>query len=209
MNAYRIQQMLMCRLFGGGLIGGIEHKDITEADLTGLEHALATKTHRETGQPFGELAAEFLAANVRRLGGAYSSDMARLERIVPRYPGLARHLLKHFPDEIWLRQAASFQQGPRRARDQNDYVNEACMARDCAEDDWLAKKAKVDAGTANDTERVDELIAYAEVAAGTHTLGHIHDPVGAHLREERIEALASLMTLFARPDAVIAEPVEY
>jgi hypothetical protein len=122
---------------------------------------------------------------------------------------------------------AEREQPPRKKRDRHEYFSEAWAKRDAAEDRWLAIQKKIDkvqfpkrrswgqkrrqpacAELPNFPGlRVEELIAYAELYAGAEHLGAL-DPVEAHLREQRIDALASFIADLCDPMAGTTEPLK-
>jgi hypothetical protein len=158
----------------------------------------ATKViEQQTGRPFGEVFEEHLAEQLR----SDPQALPRLQRILAeRQPG--------------------------KKRDRHEYFNEAWANRDAAEDRWRAitdKIAKVQFRRSPSwkTEkrvacaelpklpgvRVAELIAYAELHAGCHHMGW-PNPLEAHLREQKIDAVASFITMLCDPMAGTAEPLE-
>jgi hypothetical protein len=194
MNVYQIQKRLRARF-----------EDMTDEQLSQVEERAIKLLHPVTGQSFCELAAEHLALSVKR----NPFDIVRVIRIAPRFPGLAQQLLSNFPDEECLKDIADGWYTPMSARHADDYIHDACEEREIKSDDWLTKQA-----AAGDAVCVNELIAYAERFAGWVTLGNGVggrggiNPAEVHLREERIDALASLLALFATPDKGTAEPVD-
>jgi hypothetical protein len=116
---------------------------------------------QETGRPFFEVCTDRLADHVRR----NPCDVPRLRRLAER------------------------QSAPTKMSG-DTYVTEALEQRDANEDRWLAAKAKIgNPEVDQSTARVEELIAHAQWCADAHTLGQIN-PLKAHLREQRIDALA-------------------
>ena len=145
---------------------------------------VATKfTHAVTGQTFCEIAAEHLAIGVKR----NPRDMARVKRIVGNFIGLAEAMLKYFPDDVDFKSIAEWG-ASLTPREPNRYVAEMC--------------SKLTG------PRVDPFLHRAEKLAGRIPIPDGDgNPAEAHLRVERIDALASLMALFAVPDAYAACPV--
>jgi hypothetical protein len=154
---------------------------------------------QDTGRPFEEVFEERLAEQLR-------GDPQAL-------PDLQRLLAEH--------------QQPRRKRDPDEYFEEAWANREAAEDRWRAitdKIAKVQFPRCPSWEvetrveyeelpklpgvRVAELKAYAELHAGCHHMGNWHTPLEAHLREQKIDAIASFITRLCDPMAGTAEPLE-
>jgi hypothetical protein len=90
-------------------------------------------------------------------------------------------------------------------KSRDEYFDDAWEARDAAEDRWLPLHAKVCANTASNKERVEELIAHAELYAGANHLGR-NDPQAFHSREQRIDMMASLIAGFAAPKAGATDP---
>ena len=145
---------------------------------------VATKfTHAVTGQTFCEIAAEHLAIGVKR----NPRDMARVKRIVGNFIGLPEAMLKYFPDDGDFKDIAEWGT-TLTPREPNQYVAEMF--------------SKVTG------PRVDDFLHRAEKMAGRIPVPDGDDnPAEAHLREERIAALAELVALFAVPDAYAADPV--
>ncbi len=158
---------------------------MTDKDLeTNEEHATTFK-HPVTGETFHELAAAHLAQCVKR----NPSDVARVKRVAWRFPGLAEALLAHFPNDEDLEWGGT---PPPNARDANDYIS-------------AVGRARCEGGP-----RVCNMLHDAEKRAGRIAIiadENVND-AEAHLREERIDALASLIALFSLPDRFAASPVE-
>jgi len=160
----------------------------------------ATKAvEQQTGRPFEEVFQE-------RLAGQLRNDPQALSR-------LRRTLAEH--------------QQPKRKRDPDEYFDEAWANRDAAEDRWRAitdKIAKVQfrrsplwkienqLACAELSKlpgmRVAELITYAELHAGCHSMRDWPNALEAHLRERKIDDLASFITQLCDPMAGTAEPME-
>jgi hypothetical protein len=153
---------------------------------------------RKTGRPFEEVFEERLAEQLR-------SDPQALPE---------------------LRRILAERQQPRRKRNRHDYFDEAWPNRDKAEDRWRAitgKIAEVQFPRCPSWEienrvacselpklpgmRVAELIAYAELHAGCQQMGW-PNPLEGHLREQKIDGLASFITKLCDPMAGTAEPLE-
>jgi hypothetical protein len=145
---------------------------------------------QQTGRPFEEVFEE-------RLAGQLRSDPQAL-------PQLQRLLAER--------------QQPRRKRDRDEYFEEAWANRDVAEDRWRAitdKIAKVQFPRCPSWKierplacaelpklpgvRVAELIAYAELHAGCRHMGDWREPLEAHLREQKIDDIASFITRLCDP----------
>jgi hypothetical protein len=201
MNLYQIQTKLRRCI-----------EDMTEEQLSQAEQDAVKLKHPVTGQTFCEIAAEELARGVKR----NPSDVARIRRIAPRFPGLAQELLRHFPDAQCLKDIAEGWDTLPTPRNVVAYADDFGSFRDDAAESLIAIE------TASGKHSVDWLIAYAERFAPCVPLaerGGLHggdwaewdglNPPERHLREERIDALASLLSLFAVPDAYAPDPVEH
>ncbi len=184
---------------------------MTEEQLSQVEQDAVKRKHKVTGHSFCELAAEELARSVKR----NPSDVARIKRIAPRYPGLAKELLRYFPDAQCLKDVADGWETPPTPRNSDAYADDFGSFRDEAAENLDA--IEINTGK----HSVDWLIAYAErlAACVPFTMrGGLHgedweewdglNPPERHLREERIDALAYLLSLFAVPDAYAPDPVE-
>jgi hypothetical protein len=156
---------------------------------------------RQTGKPFEQVFTERLAEHLRQ----NPAELPRLRRML-----------------------AEREQPPRKKRDRHEYFSEAWAKRDAAEDRWLAIQKEIDkvqfpkrrswgqkrrqpacAELPNFPGlRVEELIAYAELYAGAEHLGHAENALEAHLREQRIDALASFIADLCDPMAGTTEPLE-
>jgi hypothetical protein len=180
-------------------------RDMTDAQLDAVrrdclfvcEQAMKM-VEQQTGRPFEEVFEERLAEQLR-------SDPQAL-------PQLQRILAER--------------QQPRRKRNRHEYFDEAWANRDKAEDRWRAitnKIAKVQFPKCASWEienrvacaelpelpgmRVAELIAYAELHVGCQQMAW-PDPLQGHLRELKIDGLASFITKLCNPMAGTAEPLE-
>jgi hypothetical protein len=181
-------------------------RDMTDAELDAVrrdclfvcEQAMKV-VEQQTGRPFEEVFEERLAEQLR-------SDPQAL-------PQLQRLLAEH--------------QQPRRKRDRDEYFEEAWANREAAEDQWRAITAmiakvqfprcpswKIERRVACAQlpklpgVRVAELIAHAELHAGCHHMGDWREPLEAHLREQKIDHIASFITRLCDPMAGTAEPLE-
>jgi hypothetical protein len=104
LNKYQIETGLRAQL-----------EPMTDKQLEEIEKQAVTFKHPTTGETFYEIAAPHLALGVKR----NPSDMARVKRIAPRFPGLMDALSAHFPDDedfIWADEPARL-----NVRDANDY----------------------------------------------------------------------------------------
>lgn len=175
MNNYQVQKQLRVQL-----------EPMTDKQLEEVEERATTFKHPHTGEAFHELAADHLAAGVKR----NPRDMARVKRVASRFPGLFEALLVHFPDDkdfMWE------DAPPLNARDANDYRHAVGGILPCGMG-----------------PRVCNALYNAERRAARVALSpeaNVND-AEAHLREERIDALASLIALFSLPDRYAARPVE-
>ena len=157
---------------------------MTDKELEKHEELATTFKHPITGETFHELAAAYLAQCVKR----NPSDMARVKRIASRFRGLMDALAAHFPDDqdfVWAEEPARLY-----IRDANGYVN--------------AIERRGEGGP-----RICNMLHDAEKRAARIAITpaeHVND-AEVHLREERIDALASLMALFSLPDRFAASPV--
>lgn len=202
MNSYQNQTKLRRRI-----------ESMTEEQLSQAEQDAVKLKHPVTGQTFCEIAAEELARGVKR----NPSDVARIRRIVPRFPGLAQELLRHFPDAQCLKDIAEGWDTLPTPRNLDAYADDFGSFRDDAAENL--NSIEITAGK----HSIGWLIAYAERFAacvpfaergGLHGGGNWAEwdglnPPERHLREERIDALASLLALFAVPDAYVPDPVEH
>jgi hypothetical protein len=157
---------------------------MTDKQLEETEQSVTTFKHPITGETFHELAAAHLALGVKRNPG----DMARVRRIASRFPGLTDALLAHFPDDWGLQWNI-----PAETLEANRY-----------------RKALGEIHPCSRGPRVCNLLYNAERKAARIALVSDEDVNDAevHLREERIDALASLIALFSLPDRYAASPVE-
>lgn len=183
MNKWQVQKQL--RLI-------YENMDVDE--LYEREDAATKMVHPVTGQTFCELAAEELAKGVRLNPG----DLARVKRIAPYYLGsvdakwsLPEALLLYFPDDKDFKDMAENGGGPHKtARDPNAYIEEMSSV--------LKRRGP----------RLDNDLFHAERRAGRVEIPDGDgNPADVHLREERIDALASLVSLFSAPDVYAAWPL--
>lgn len=203
MNDYQIQTNMRRRL-----------EEMSDAKLTNVTKDIGLLCNdairiieAQAGKPFWEVTAEQIAEQVKRS----PAEMARLKSTVQDHPNLARHLIPHFPGVEWLNEAAAQKRpAPPRKRTQHDYVEEAMAKRDAAWDRWEALKAKVDSGTASHVERLDEIVAYAELHAGAHTVGATgtNKAVQAHIREQLIDGIVKFLLRLADPKIGAAEPTK-
>jgi hypothetical protein len=163
---------------------------------------------KEVGRSIEEVTAELIAGGVAQR----PSNMAWLKKIIPLAPELVAHLSTHFPNEEWLKRAAP---GAIRLKKKNthDYITELFAKRDAGEDRWRELEAKVENGTATYIDRLNELRACAEVSASmclyAEVAAHprkIHD---AHIREQQLDAMVSMLACLCVPDACTAEPLEH
>lgn len=202
MNDYRIQTNLRDRL------EGMTDARLAEvgADIKQLCQDAIKIIEAQAGKPFWEVTAELIAKDARHS----PKEMASLKETVSRCPILAHHMLPHFPELDWLQEAASREPAPSRKRSQYDYVEAAMAKRDAAWDRWEALKAKVDSGNASHVERLDELVAYAELHAGAHTVGAagMNKAVQAHIREQLINGIVKFLMRLADPKIGAAEPTK-
>jgi hypothetical protein len=153
---------------------------------------------QKTGRPFEKVFEERLAEQLRSSPHALSE----LQRILAE------------------------RQQRRRKRNRHEYFDEAWANRDKAEDRWRAltdKIAEVEFRRCPSWKienrvacaelpklpgmRVAELIAYAELYAGCYQMAW-PNPLEGHLREQKIDALASFITQLCDPTAGTAEPME-
>jgi hypothetical protein len=178
LNIYQIQKQLRA-----------PSEAMSSEQLEEIEQRATTIKHPITGETFNELAATHLALGVKRNPG----DMARVKRITPRFPGLADALLVHFPSDKDFKDIAAGWPSPSEVRDEDEYLRDMHRKR------YLP--------------RVDNLLYIAELKAGRLT--NWYDPfwleIGlnlaiVHLHEERVDALASLLALFALPDQYAPNP---
>jgi len=175
LNFYQIQKQLRAQL-----------EPMTDKQLETNEKQATTLRHPITGETFHELAAGHLAQGVKR----NPSDVARVKRIAPRFPGLVQALSAHFPDDedfIW-----GDVPSPPNVRDANGYRQAVMCVDPCR------------------APRVHDLLYIAERMVARVALAddeNVND-AAVHLHEERIDALASLMALFSLPDQYAASPVE-
>ena len=190
MNNYRVQQELRKSL------EGMKDKQLSQVEVQAVK-----LKHRETGQSFCELAAARLAAGVT----LNPDDVVRVIRIAPRFPGLAKELLKHFPDEAKLKDIAEGRGQPVTPRNADDYLGELCDLRDDLEGKLDALRAATDEAACVKKLQVSAIQSAAWV--GDMVRSGYSSPK-QHLREERIDALASLLCLFANPDTACPDPVE-
>jgi hypothetical protein len=201
MNLYQIQTKLRRCI-----------ESMTEEQLSQAEQDAVKLKHPVTGQTFCEIAAEELARGVKR----DTSGVARIRRIAPRFPGLAQELLRHFPDAQCLRDIAEGWDTLPMPRNFVAYADDFSSFRDEAAENLNAIE------TTSGKHSVDWLIAYAERFAACVPFaerGGFHgenweewdglNPPERHFREERIDALASLLSLFAVSDAYMPDPVEH
>ena len=92
--------------------------------------------------------------------------------------------------------------------------SEAPVKRDCMEfleawerlryrqeDRWHSLKSKIENSQADYKDRLDELVAYAELYAGTPDLP-INDPVGGYARWQLIDAIASRLGALAKVEVL-------
>ncbi len=173
MNVWQVQKHLR-----------VQFGNMYDYQLEEMEELAITYRHPITGQSFCELSAEYLAAGLKR----DPQDMARVKRIVPRFPGLAEALLIYFPGDADLKDIAEGWGTPPKVRRASLYM--------------------VDRGTPRSLPRVDNSLYVAERMAGQIPIPDGDDnPAEDHLREERIDALTSLLSLFSVPDAYAACPV--
>ena len=202
MNKYQVQKKLRMAL-----------DDMTDEQLSKAEQDAVKLKHLVTAQTFCELAAEDLARDVKRNPNP-DVDVVRVMRVSRRYPGLAQELLKYFPNEEWLKEIAEGRDEPLTRRDPDGYAEEFYL-----DQEWATKRLDAAKATGG-IYSVDWLIAYAERFAAhvpfTKRGGDWDrwedwdglNPTERHLREERIDALASLLSLFVNPDRAVACPVE-
>lgn len=178
MNNYQIQTHLRAQL---------EH--MTDKELEELEEQMTAFKHPVTGEGFDELAGAYLALGVKQ----NPRDMARVKRIARRFPGLAQTLLAYFPGDEDLGDISWGDAPPL-------IVHEANVYRDAVQGVFGCGRGP----------RVHNLLYNAERRAARIALVEPEDVNDAevHLREERIDALASLMALFSLPDRYAVEPVE-
>ena len=160
--------------------------NMTDKQLSEREERATTLVHPITQQSFCEIAAEHFALMTKR----NPSSMARIKRVALRYPGLAKELLTHFPGDEDLQDIKDgWWIGPPIPQDACNYQRDVLTYRP-----WLG--------------RFDHYLGKAQLAAGRIArCDDDNDPAEWHLREERIDALASLLCLFADPDAATACPV--
>jgi hypothetical protein len=120
------------------------------------------------------------------------------------------------------------EQHSRKKRNKHEYFEEAWANREAAELRWEAIQAEItkvqfpECRSRDKLEkliacadlpklpgiRVAELIAYAELYAGAEHLGDAWKAVDAHLRKQKIDALASFMAWLSDPMAGTTEPLE-
>lgn len=175
MNVWKVQQYLRAQF-----------EKMDDYQLEEREELAITYRHRVTGQSFCEMAAEHLAAGLKR----NPQDLARVKRITPRFAGLAQALLVYRPDDPDLKDIAEGWDIPPKARRASAYMEAM--------------------GSIASLPRVDNLLYVAERRAGQIPIPDGDDnPADDHLREERIDALASLLSLFSVPDAYAPDPVEH
>ena len=187
-------------------------EDMTEEQLLQAEQDAVKLKHPVTGQTFCEIAAEELARGAKR----NPSDVARVRRAAPRFPGLAQELLRHFPDAQCLKDIAEGWDTLPTPRNSDAYADDFGSFRDDAAENLNAIE------TTSGKHSVDWLIAYGARFAACIPFaerGGLHGgdreewdgltPPERHLREERIDVLASLLSLFGVPDAYAPDPVEH
>jgi hypothetical protein len=202
MNTYLVEHHLRHRL-----------SDMKDAQLEAVSQDVCyvigqwiETTERQTGEPFVKYLADHLADHVRR----NPRDLPKLQRLA----------------EMPL----SGEQRTVKKKREDKYLAEGLARRDAAEDRWIAIKEEIKrrefsspyykqlpmiverriacAELSNSPGlRVAELIAYAELCAGADRLGRV-ERVKAHLREQRIDALASFIATLCDPMAGVTEPVE-
>jgi hypothetical protein len=168
--------------------------DMDAVELNDREELATKMVHPVTGQTFCELAAEVLARGVK----LDPTDLARVKRIAPCYIGpadakwsLPEALLLHFP-------------GDKDFKDMADGENVPCIARNA--DEYIDEMRSVLQRTG---PRLDNDLFHAERRAGRVEIPPGDgNPADVHLREERIDALAFLLSLFAVPAKFAADPVE-
>ena len=153
----------------------------------GGPHRVLTFKHPITGETFYEIAAPHLALGVKR----NPRDIARVKRIASRFPGLSEALRVHFPDDedfIWADEPAQM-----NLRSSTAYMSAVGRVALIEGGPRVCNALRVAEGRAGRSAPIaDENVNEAEV----------------HLREERIDALASLIALFSLPDRFAASPVE-
>ncbi len=155
---------------------------------------LATKLiHPVTGQSFCELAAEELARGVKLNPG----DLPRVKRIAGYYIGpsdakwsLPEALLLHFPGDKDLQDIIDGECAPLLRRDPNAYI-----------DEMRAVMKRRGPRSHNDLFHAQRLAGQVDIPPGDE------NPADVHLWEERIDALAFLLSLFATPEVYTAWPL--
>jgi hypothetical protein len=170
------------------------YEEMDGAELNDREEAATKLVHPATGQTFCELAAEELARGVK----LDPTVMARVKRIAPYYIGpadakwsLPEALLLHFPGDEDFQDIADGEYALSMARDADEYIAEMGSA---------LQRTRL---------RFDNDIFYAERRASRVKIPPGDgNPADVHLREERIDALASLLSLFAVPAKFAADPIE-
>ena len=172
------------------------YKEMDVVELMDKEEDATKLIHPVTGQTFCEIAAEHLALGVKR----NPRDMQRVKRIAGYYLGppdarwsLPEALLLHFPDDKDFKDIANGEDMPPQPRDERAYIDEMHS---------VLKRTG---------PRLDHHLYYAERRAGQIPVpdGDDDNTAEVHLREERIDALAELVSLFAVPDVYAACPVQH
>jgi len=160
---------------------------MTDKQLEENEKQAVTFKHPITGETFCEIAATHLALGVKR----NPRDILRVKRIASRFPGLSEALRVHFPDDedfIWADEPAQM-----NVRSSTVYMSAVGRAALHEGGPRVCNALRVAEGRAGRSAPIgDENVNEAEV----------------HLREERIDALASLIALFSLPDRFAASPVQ-
>lgn len=218
MNQHLIESYIRDRL---GNMTDLE-LDAVEQDCIHVIDNAMSKTVGHEGRPFVELVAEDLANTLR----LEPSVLPQVKYCAYAFPGLALHLIPHFPELSWLKEAAAGQPRPRQQTLSDDcFLENAIEARDEVERRWLAIRDEIaaenffeegqgweldklldNAALPNSPgKRIEELVAYAELSAGAHCLGDVHKPVTAHLREQKIDRLTQFISHFADPTAGTAD----
>jgi hypothetical protein len=171
--------------------------ETAERDAQSLAVQAIKHIERETGRPFAEVSAERIADDVHRNP---AQMLPWLRRLVEQLPGLALLLHKRnlLPDQPWLKDAAEQRPAPKKNVGPGEYLTAALALRDANEGRWLAAKEKIGNPEIDQSAaRVEELMAWAKWYGDAHTLG-AHNPLKAHLREQRIDALASFLAWLSK-----------
>jgi hypothetical protein len=141
-----------------------------------------------------ELAACEFAERVKN--GQSSMDVIR--DFVDRIPNewgrseLIRHLKVHLPDEPWKAEPTIYK---KQCMD-SAFMVATWEEQEKAEKRQQELKAKIEAGTATYSDRLEELVLTAEIGAVSISG---FDPVGQHLRQQEIEGVMWVLNLLLRP----------